>query len=212
VVRVTAGGGSFAALGVEALDGRGAGEDAVALVTDDMDEEPGNGVGIRRRGIGDGFSIDAAGVTGHPGWSGEMLAEEIALGVEEVGIGSFQNPGELGTIGFARINLIALGVKSQEELLGSGRLELRGDLLRGRGIRKKCDACKESQGSDGAQLAEHGASPPVGERLSRDGQEYNAVENVGHASLHGQRKPLSLAQWVRESGLQRPRRPRPTGN
>jgi len=122
MIGVAVGGGSFAALGVDALDGSGPGEDAVALVADHMDKEPGNRIGIGGRGVGDGFAVDAACITSHPRGSGEMLAECIAVGVEEVGVGSLQNPGKLRTIRFTGVNLITLGVEGEEELFAGGRL------------------------------------------------------------------------------------------
>jgi hypothetical protein len=54
--------GRLAAFGVEALDGGGPQEHAVALVADHLDEQPWNGIGVRRRRVGDGFSGDTAAV------------------------------------------------------------------------------------------------------------------------------------------------------
>jgi hypothetical protein len=86
---VAAGGGRFAAFGVEALDGGGAGEDAGAVMSEDGDEEPRNGIGIGRRSVGDGFAGDAAAIVGFPRGTGKMLAEGFAILVEELGVGSF---------------------------------------------------------------------------------------------------------------------------
>jgi len=44
---VAAGRGRFAASGVEALDGGGAGEHAGTFVAHNVDQKPGNGVGVR---------------------------------------------------------------------------------------------------------------------------------------------------------------------
>jgi len=43
---VAAGRGCFATFCIKALNGRDAREQAVAVVTDDVDEQPGNGLGI----------------------------------------------------------------------------------------------------------------------------------------------------------------------
>src|SRR5208282_62862 len=51
---VAAGCGRFAAFGVEALDGCGAGEHAAAFMAHDIDEKPGNGISVGRRHVGDG--------------------------------------------------------------------------------------------------------------------------------------------------------------
>ena len=56
VDRITAGGRGFAALGVDALDGSGLGEDSVAFVAHDFEKEPGDGVGFGRRGLVDGLA------------------------------------------------------------------------------------------------------------------------------------------------------------
>src|SRR6267378_1756726 len=69
---VAAGGGCFAAFGVEALDSCGAGEDAAAFVGDDVDQEPGNRIGVGRRCVGDGCAGHTAAIVGFPGRSGEM--------------------------------------------------------------------------------------------------------------------------------------------
>jgi hypothetical protein len=123
----------FATFGVDALDGGGSCEDASAFMADDVDEEPGDGIGVGRGSVGDGLAVDATGIAGHPGWPGEMFAEEIAVGVEEVGVGSFENPGILAVIRFAGVDLIAFGVDGEEELFAGGRLESGGDLLGGGG-------------------------------------------------------------------------------
>src|ERR1700676_175647 len=79
---VAAGRGSFATFGVEALDGCGARENAGAFVAHDVDEKPGNGIGVRRRSISNGFAGDTAAVVRFPGWCGEMFAEGFAILVE----------------------------------------------------------------------------------------------------------------------------------
>jgi hypothetical protein len=79
---VAAGGGGFATFGVEALDGGGAGEYAAAFMADDIDEEPGDGIGVRRRCIRNSFAGDAATVVGLPRGAGKMFAEGLAGGVE----------------------------------------------------------------------------------------------------------------------------------
>src|SRR5271163_305790 len=47
VYRIASGRGRLATFGVEALDGGGAGEDAAAVMAHDIDEKPGNGIGVR---------------------------------------------------------------------------------------------------------------------------------------------------------------------
>jgi hypothetical protein len=196
VVGIAARGGGFAALGIKALDGCGAREDAGAFMTDDTDEEPGNGIGIGRGSIGDGFAVDAARVTCEPGGAGEMFAEEVAVGVEEIGIGSFQNPGVLRVFAsFAGVDLVALGVNGKEELFASGRLELRGNLLG--------DGREGDEGSDekaGAESTEHGTKPP-GLRVGV-GAEKNITLNTDFA----------IEPKVRGSVRRQRRRPKPIGS
>jgi hypothetical protein len=166
VISVAPGGRGFAALGVQALDGSGTRKDAIAFVADDMNEEPRNGIGIGRGSVRNSFAIDAAGVASQPRGSFEMLAEEIAVGVEEVGVWSFQSPGELGAVGLASVDLIAFGVEGEEELFAGGRLELRGNLLGGGGRgREQWGAGEECDGSEGADLAVHEVGPPVATRM-----------------------------------------------
>jgi len=130
---IAIGGGSFSSLGVEALDGSSSRKDTLAFVTNHMDEKPGNGIGIRGRGVGNSLAGYAAAVTGHPGGPSEMFAEGFAVGVVEVGVGSFQDPSEIRAIGLAGVDLIALGMERKEESLSGRRLKLRRDLLRGGG-------------------------------------------------------------------------------
>jgi hypothetical protein len=110
VVGVAAGGGGFATLGIETLDGSGAGESALAIVADDLDEQPGNGFGIRRRNRNGGFAGNAGAVICLPGRSGEMLAEKLVFLVEKLSVGSFQGPVELGRFTFTGVDLVAFGV------------------------------------------------------------------------------------------------------
>lgn len=58
-----------------------------------------------------------------------MLAEWFAILVEELGIGSFQDPVELCDAFLAGVDLIAFGVHGQEELFAGWRLQLRRDVL-----------------------------------------------------------------------------------
>lgn len=180
---VAAGGGEFASLGVDALDGRGARKDAVSFMTYDVDKQPGNGIGIGRRCIGDGFAEDPAAVGGFPGRSGEMLAKELAVFVEKLSVGCLQCPGEVWTIAFTGVNLIALGVDLHEELFAGGRLELLRDLLWG-GDGKKCARPEEKyDGSEYANGIRHGASPPVGDGLRLQRKEYNATREAKYLRL-----------------------------
>src|ERR1700686_359742 len=133
---IAAGGWRFAAAGVEALNGGGAGEHASTIVADDVDEKPGNGIGVRRWGVGDGFAGDAAAVVGLPSGAGEMFAEGLAIFVEELSVGSFQGPRELCGGAFAGVDLVALGMYLEKKLFIGGGLELLRDLLLGSGERK----------------------------------------------------------------------------
>ena|ERR1700720_165499 len=108
--------------GVEALDGRYAGEHAAAIVADDVDEKPRNRIGVRRRRVGNGFAGYAAAIVRFPGRSGEMFAEVFAIVVEELGVGSLQRPGELRGVTLAGVDLVALGVDLEKKLFVGGRL------------------------------------------------------------------------------------------
>jgi hypothetical protein len=107
---IATGGGGFAAFGVDALDAGGARENAVPFVADYVDQQPWDGVGIGRRGIGDGFAGDAAVIVRFPSGAGEMLAEWFAILIEELGVWGFQDPVELCDTFLASIDLITLGV------------------------------------------------------------------------------------------------------
>jgi hypothetical protein len=98
----------FAAFGVEALDGCDAGENAAAIVADDVDEKPWNGIGVRRRRIGNGFA------------GGEMFAEEFAILVEELGVGSLQRPSELRGVTLLGVHLVALRMELEKKLFLGG--------------------------------------------------------------------------------------------
>jgi len=76
----------------------------------DRDEKPWNGIGVRRRRIGNGLAGDTAAVVRFPRRSGEMLAEQFAVFVEELGIGSLQRPSELRGVTLADVDLVALRV------------------------------------------------------------------------------------------------------
>ena len=128
---ITTSGRCFATLGVEALDGGGAGEYAGAVVGDDVDEQPGDGIGIGRGSVGDGFTGDATAIVGLPRRSGEMFTDGLAVFVEELGVGSFELPEKRRGTFFTGVDLVALGVELEEELLVGGRLELGRDLLGG---------------------------------------------------------------------------------
>src|SRR5580704_863146 len=110
VCRVAAGCGGFASFGVEALNAGGAGKYAAAFMTHDVDKKPGNGIGIRRRHIGNGFAGDTAAVICLPGWSGKMFTEGFAVFIEELGVGSFQPPREFRGTSLADVDLISLRV------------------------------------------------------------------------------------------------------
>ena len=124
-------GRSFSPFGVNALNRSGAGEDSGALVADDVDQKPGNGIGIWGRRTCGSLAIDPTGIAGHPGRPSKMFAEEIAVDVKEIGVRGFQHPGELGAIGLAGVDLVTLGMNCEEELLSGGRLKLWGNLLGG---------------------------------------------------------------------------------
>jgi hypothetical protein len=159
---VATGGGGFAAFGVKALDGGGAGEDAGAVVGEDGDEEPGDGIGVGRGSVGDGFTGDAAAIVGLPGGAGKVFAEGFAVLVEELGVWSLESPCELSAIGFAGVDLVALGVELEEELFVGGRLELRRHFLRRSGQGKK--GGRDGEQVDGCEYANglaHGKIPPV---------------------------------------------------
>src|SRR5882724_1108789 len=110
VVGVAAGGRGFATFSIEALDGSGAGESAVAIAADDLDKQPGNGFGIRRSNRDGGFAGNAGAVICLPGRSGKMLTEKLVFLVEKLSVGSFQGPGELGRFTLAGVDLVAFGV------------------------------------------------------------------------------------------------------
>src|SRR5258708_9836721 len=128
---VAAGGRCFAPFGVQTLDGCYAGKHAAAIVADDVDEEPRNRLSVGRRRVGNGFAGNTAAVVRFPGRSGEMPAEEFAILVEELGVGSFQRPSEFPGVALAGVDLIALGMDLEKKLLVGGRLELLRELLRG---------------------------------------------------------------------------------
>jgi hypothetical protein len=65
-----------------------------------------------------------------------MFSKEFAFNVEELGVRSFQGPGELCTIAFAGVDLVALRMDLEKELLVGGWLELLRDLLGGSEERK----------------------------------------------------------------------------
>ncbi len=112
----------FATLGVQALDACGRRQHAVAIVADDLDEKPGNGIGVNRH-IGDGFASHAASVVCLPGGSGEMFAEGLAMLVEELGVGSLQCPSELRGITLAGVDLVALGMNLEKKAFSGRRLD-----------------------------------------------------------------------------------------
>ncbi len=114
----------LATFGVEALDGCDAGEHAAAIVTDDFDEKPGNGIGVRRRRIGNGFASNTAAVVCLPGGSGEMFTEGFAILVEELGVGGLQRPSELRGVTLAGIHLVALRMDLEKKLFLGGWLDL----------------------------------------------------------------------------------------
>jgi hypothetical protein len=157
VDRITAGGRGFAALGVDALDGSGLGEDSVAFVAHDFEKEPGDGVGVGRRGLVDGLGSDTAAVVGFPGWSGKMFAERFVVLTEELGVWILQGPSELRNTFFADINLIALGVKREEESLAGGRVERRWSLLREEEDERK----RSEKGKEGNIDGEWHEKPPA---------------------------------------------------
>src|SRR6267143_5589705 len=101
---VAAGGRCFAPFGVETLDGCYAGQHAAAIVADDVDEKPRNRLSVGRRRVGNGFAGNTAAVVRFPGRSGKMFAEEFAILVEELGVGSFQRPGELRGVTLAGVD------------------------------------------------------------------------------------------------------------
>jgi len=87
-----------------------------------------------------------------------MFSEEIAVGVEEVGVRGFQNPGILAVVGFAGVDLIAFGVNGEEGLLTRGRLKLWRNLLCQRG---ECGDGEEGKWKVSANAADHRAQSPL---------------------------------------------------
>jgi hypothetical protein len=139
VGRVTASGRRFATLSIEALNGGGARKYSVALVTDYVDEQPGNGIGIARRSTGHGLTGDTATIASFPGWASEVPAERFSVFVEELRVGGLQSPSELRDTLLADVDLIAFGVDLEKQLFVGGRLELLGELLCGGRERKNCN-------------------------------------------------------------------------
>jgi hypothetical protein len=179
---VATSGGGFATFGVEALNGGGAGEYASAVVADDVDEQPGNGVGIWRRNVGDGFTGDAAAVVGLPGGPGEMFAEGLAIFVEELSVGRFQLPEKRCGPFFTGVDLVALGVELEEELFVGGRLKLGRDLLGGQREREKGRERGQAEcGGDGVEKIweSHGACSWV---------EFGGGKNIAHVESGGKGK------------------------
>ena len=71
-----------------------------------------------------------------------MLAERLTDGVGELGLGSFQHPGKLGSIRFAGVDLISHGMHLQEEVLVRRRLQFPWNLLCVGAERKKEARCQ----------------------------------------------------------------------
>jgi hypothetical protein len=168
VILVTAGARRLATFRIEALDGSGMREHAVAGVTGNFDEKPGDGFYIRGRNGDGNFADDAAAIVGLPGRSGEMFADELIPNVEELGVGSFQGPVGLPASTFANINLVASGVNLQKKFFVDGGLErLRNllllilcALLRGKSdCAKKSSGGKKREGCDRANVVAHGVIP-----------------------------------------------------
>src|ERR1700733_11729879 len=82
---ITAGRGSFAALGIDALDRRDARKQSFPAAADYRYQQPGNGIRIGRGHVGRGFSCDAAAIVRFPGGPGEMFSERLAAFVIELG-------------------------------------------------------------------------------------------------------------------------------
>jgi hypothetical protein len=55
-----------------------------------------------------------------------VFAEQLAILAEELGVGSLEHPSKLAGIFLADLDLVALGVNLEKELLAAERLELWG--------------------------------------------------------------------------------------
>jgi hypothetical protein len=113
---------------VELLDSRGAREYAIAIVANNLDEKPRNGISIGRTRCDSDFAIHSAAVFRLPARSSGMLARRLALIIEELRIGSFESPIKLRRFTFAGVNLIPSRVELNDKLLVDWRPKERRDL------------------------------------------------------------------------------------
>jgi len=103
--------GRFTVVSVDALNGRDVEKQAVSRASNDVDEEPRNGIGIGRVDVGDGLAGDFAAIGQLPTGSGEMAADDFALFIFQFCVGRFERPRELAVGGgLAGVDLRSSGV------------------------------------------------------------------------------------------------------
>ena len=124
-------GGRLAVVCVDALNGRDLEKQAVSRASDNVDEEPGNGIGIGGFDMGDGFAGDFAAIGQLPTGSGKMGADDFALIIFQLRVGRFERPGEVAVDGrLAGVDLRSSGVGYKDDAF-AGR-SLNGTRNRGR--------------------------------------------------------------------------------
>src|SRR6266478_721528 len=129
VIGIATIGRSFAAFGVDALNGGSARENAGAGVADNFEQQPADGFGVGRIRVDNKLAGNAAAVVGLPRRSSQMLAEWLLLDVEKLSVGGFQSPVELSTFTLAGVNLVTLSVQLKNEFFVDWRLQGRRDFL-----------------------------------------------------------------------------------
>ena len=134
----------YATLGVEALNRGDVRERTAAFVADGVDEQPRNRTRILSIYARNDFARDPADVSGFPCRSGEMFAEQLAILVEELCVGSLEHPRKLASIFLADVDLVALGVDLEKKFLAAERLEPRRDFSSGRQRETKATMSKTS--------------------------------------------------------------------
>ena len=124
-------GGRFAVVCVDALNGRDLEKQAVSRASDNVDEEPGNGIGIGGFDMGDGFAGDFAAIGQLPTGSGKMGADDFALIIFQLRVGRFERPREVAVDGrLAGVDLRSSGVGDQNDMLVSWSLNRVGNFGR----------------------------------------------------------------------------------
>jgi hypothetical protein len=94
-------------------------------------QQPRDGVGVGRFETRCYFTDDFASVVVFPGWPSVMFRDQFVLGVEELCVGGFENPGELLVgigAGLADVDLIAGGVSLQDQFFRCGGGEFFGNV------------------------------------------------------------------------------------